>query len=852
MTGMSGTKTRLASAVLAIAVLVTMAPGAGTGAAAVQLPTRLVQSGDLVAQGSFTLPDVKDTTGSYGFEYAQGVIAFNPARNSLFVVGHDWNQQVAEVSIPALGGRAEVLQPFADALAGRITQINPGDPNSKKIGGMTVIGDRLVLAAYSYYDGSGSATSSHFVRPVTLSAAGIQGPFRVGSMNPAFYAGYFAPIPQAWQAALGGTLLNGQCCLGVVSRTSYGPSVSVVSPDDLVAARSPSPAVMLVGYPNGQVPLADWGSTGPLFNGTTIMRGVVLPEGTASVLFFGRHGMGPFCYGDPGPCKDPEDSGKGTHAYPYEPHVWAYSAADLAAVRAGTRQPWDIKPYATWKLSGLSKAGIGGVAYDSTTNRLFVSEQFGDGAKIRIHVFGFRDGGGVVTPPPPPPPAQVVWGPWTAAGQWSACSNGVQTRTESRTTTSGATPPLTETRTVTQACTVQQAGWTLSWSDEFDGTAIDPAKWNVTNSSTSTYGGTAAYYRPQNVVVADGVATLWARRESFSGKSYTSGAITGQGKWTVGPGDFRLEVRADLPTGAGVWPAIWTREGSMPNPDTGVEVDIVELLGHEPTRIYEVQHVWQAGTHLRRPAYCDAWGGDWTTGFHTFTFEREAGTMRWLIDGQVRCTSTQDLPVQPSYLMINISLGGAWPDITSPLTAATPMPQAFAIDYVRVYAKGTVTPPPPPQPKDAVMGPWSEFVSGPWSECANGTQVRTETRTRVVLEPAENGGATGPVTETRQVSQACTVAPPPPPPVVLPVISVSMTTNRCTLVVSADRTPDGTSGWGVQFQRNGQNHGSRDTTAPFSQAASSLTPGSYRITAVWTKAGSASVTQDHGTVVCGQ
>ena len=366
------------------------------------LPTKLVQQGDLSYLGSFTLPDVQDTAGRNGFEYAQGVIAFNPANQSLFIVGHDYGQQVAEVTIPALGQRATVIQGFRDPLEGRINQINPSDPNSKKIGGMTVIGDRLVLTAYSYYDGNGSASSSHFVRSTNLSSGGVQGPFRVGTTNPGLMAGYFAPIPAAWQAALGGTLLNGQCCLSIITRTSFGPSASVVSPSELVAAKNPSSATMLVGYPEGTTPLAGWESTGPLFNGTTIMRGVLLPENTATVLFFGRHGMGKYCYGEAAACNDPEDGGKGTHAYPYEPHVWAYNANDLAAVKAGSRKPWDVKPYATWRLpSQIKGAGIGGVAVDPATGRIFVTEQGGDGVKLRVHVLaiGGSSGTGDTTAP---------------------------------------------------------------------------------------------------------------------------------------------------------------------------------------------------------------------------------------------------------------------------------------------------------------------------------------------------------------------------------------------------------------------------------------------------------------------
>jgi len=357
------------------------------------LPTRLLQADDLVHQGSFTIPAMRDASGDrLPCEYTQGVIAFNPAHDSLFLVCHDWTQTVAEIRIPDLGGEATVLQPPTDALGGRLNQINPSDTNSKKIGGMHVAGDRLLLTAYSFYDGAGSAVASQFVRSVNLGEDDLQGPWRIGRENPAFYGGYMAPIPPEWQDALGGALLVGQCCLSVISRTSYGPSVSSVNPADLLAGRTRASVTMLVGYPDARRALAPWESTGPLFNGTTIMRGVLLPAHTATVLFFGRHGMGKYCYGEAVDCGDPADSGKGTHAYPYEPHVWAYDAHDLAAVRRGRKRPWDLKPYATWRLpSAVTQAGIGGVTVDEATGRIFIAENHGDNVKPRIHVFRVRD-----------------------------------------------------------------------------------------------------------------------------------------------------------------------------------------------------------------------------------------------------------------------------------------------------------------------------------------------------------------------------------------------------------------------------------------------------------------------------
>src|SRR6185436_6611985 len=117
--------------------------------------------------------------------------------------------------------------------------------------------------------------------------------FQVGRLGAGYVSGYFGLVPAAWQTALGGPVLNGQCCLGIISRTSYGPALFAIDPTRLTAS-NPLPATPLVYYPQAN-PLAEWDSTNPYFNGTTEIRGVVFPEGTRSVLFFGRHGTGEFC-----------------------------------------------------------------------------------------------------------------------------------------------------------------------------------------------------------------------------------------------------------------------------------------------------------------------------------------------------------------------------------------------------------------------------------------------------------------------------------------------------------------------------------------------------------------------------
>jgi hypothetical protein len=132
------------------------------------------------------------------------------------------------------------------------------------------------------------------------------------------------------------------------------------------------------------------------------MAGAVFPEGTRSILFFGKQGLGEICYGtgtaDPSLagkpvgdgsfyCLDPDIPGKGYHAWRYQSYVWAYDALDLAAVKSGSRQPWDVRPYAVWSFAlpfGTSR--ILGAAYDAATGRIFLSQEYCDDTRPCVHV----------------------------------------------------------------------------------------------------------------------------------------------------------------------------------------------------------------------------------------------------------------------------------------------------------------------------------------------------------------------------------------------------------------------------------------------------------------------------------
>jgi hypothetical protein len=115
---------------------------------------------------------------------------------------------------------------------------------------------------------------------------------------------------------------------------------------------------------------------------------MAFPNGSRSVLFIGRQGIGVFCYGTGTECGDPVDESKGTHAYPYIHQIWAYDALDLQAVKYGLLQPWEVQPYALWQLDEMDSSGgatIAGAAYDPASGRLYITERYGESPAVHVY-----------------------------------------------------------------------------------------------------------------------------------------------------------------------------------------------------------------------------------------------------------------------------------------------------------------------------------------------------------------------------------------------------------------------------------------------------------------------------------
>jgi hypothetical protein len=317
------------------------------------------------------------------FAYGGGAMAYNPKRDSLFLLGHDHHQLVAEISVPrpvrsrsvAALPVARVLQPFADVTGGLRKE-------GWMVGGLLVDRDRLLWTAYVYYDAPAAVKVSHGFSTLDLSRPNARGIYSLANVPAGAVAGYMAHVPDDWRERFGARVLTGQAGIPIVTRTSAGPAAVGFDPDQL--GPQPAPTGVFLYYPLAH-PLDRLDRKSDVWNFASGLGGMAFVSrgGKAAVMFFGRRGLGEYWYGlaEEGGKKDPASIYKGPHAPPYSTAVWFYDPADLLAVKEGLKRPWEARPYHVAPLPGAfpSPTGeLGGVAYDPRSGRLYVAQPRGD------------------------------------------------------------------------------------------------------------------------------------------------------------------------------------------------------------------------------------------------------------------------------------------------------------------------------------------------------------------------------------------------------------------------------------------------------------------------------------------
>ena len=233
------------------------------------------------------------------------------------------------------------------------------------------------------------------------------------------------------------------------------------------------------------------------------------------------------------------------------------------------------------------------------------------------------------------------------------------------------------------------SGWNLIWQDEFDGDAVNTNYWTFeTGNGNNGWGNQESqYYLEENTSIYEGNLVIEARKENYAGFQYTSSRMITKNKFDFKYG--RVDIRAALPYGQGIWPALWMLGGNISSvgwPACG-EIDIMEMIGHQPATVYGTAHWSNAGQHAQYGGNKSLSSGIFNDEFHVFSLTWDSNKLQWLLDDQV--FHTMDItPAELSefhqkfFFIFNVAVGGLWPGYPD---ATTVFPQRMIVDYIRVF-----------------------------------------------------------------------------------------------------------------------------------------------------------------------
>ncbi len=255
--------------------------------------------------------------------------------------------------------------------------------------------------------------------------------------------------------------------------------------------------------------------------------------------------------------------------------------------------------------------------------------------------------------------------------------------------------------------------YTLTFSDEFTGSYLNTSIWGTKywwGGRSLASNGEKQYFADRSTSIVqkypytdpfkitsdqdeagDGILSITARpspnKRLTDGLPYVSGMINTYGTFSQTYGYF--EIDAKVPSGQGLWPAFWMlpQSGNWPP-----EIDVLELLGHDPSTYYVGAH-WSGadGSHKYETTGVGT-GVDLSQDFHTYGTLWTPDTITFYLDGEP-VGSTLDIRGlgfdEPMYLLAGLTVGGNWPG--DPDTTTT-FPAVFQIDSIRVYSADTATP----------------------------------------------------------------------------------------------------------------------------------------------------------------
>ncbi|MDY0102160.1 MAG: glycoside hydrolase family 16 protein [Lentimicrobium sp.] len=238
---------------------------------------------------------------------------------------------------------------------------------------------------------------------------------------------------------------------------------------------------------------------------------------------------------------------------------------------------------------------------------------------------------------------------------------------------------------------MQYNGYQLTWNDEFDGNTLNTNYWSYETGGGGWGNNELQYYRPDNTSVGGGTLTIEARKENYENRNYTSSRLVTLNKKSFTYG--RVDIRALLPEGQGIWPALWMLGSNIETvswPACG-ETDIMEMIGGSgrENQIHGTLHWEYNGGHAEYGQSFVLPSGTFADEYHVFSIIWDENTIKWYMNDQqfnvVDITPSHMSEFHdPSFFIFNVAVGGLWPGNPD---ASTVFPQQMKVDYIRVFQK---------------------------------------------------------------------------------------------------------------------------------------------------------------------
>ena len=229
----------------------------------------------------------------------------------------------------------------------------------------------------------------------------------------------------------------------------------------------------------------------------------------------------------------------------------------------------------------------------------------------------------------------------------------------------------------------------LVWEENFNGKKLNEKVWNFETGdgcpNLCGWGNNERQnYTTSNLQLNKGNLIITAAKNK---DNYTSSRITTANKKEFLYG--RIETRAKLPVGSGIWPAFWMLGSNIKTvgwPKCG-EIDILEYIGKDPHKIFTSLHTQDShgNTINTKKTTIDSI----ENGFHTYAIDWTKDKIEFFVDNssvyvfrpEIKNENTWPYN-QPFYFVINLAIGG---NFGGPSVDDSIFPQQFIVDYIKVY-----------------------------------------------------------------------------------------------------------------------------------------------------------------------